>query len=326
MESRNTRPLTRIVAALLKVGLVFAGSLLAVSIVRAFLPSSPLLRSVSAFPELAVTTSRQCSLRSVWESLRAATAEDAAADAYKVKVVRTDGAFTQVQTAAGQFWMPQRDVNRTSFVFLEEEHGIYGFGDYRVGPGDVVLDCGANVGAFARRCLKAGASKVICIDPSPESVECLRRNFSTEIGDGRVVVCPIGVWNTDDWLELTVSDSYSVADTVVLQGPGLRRSGQKVRLTTIDKLVAEQQLSRVDFIKMDIEGAERQALEGARDTVARFRPKLAIALEHRPDDLRDIPALIVRQWPSARVTCGPCSLVRSTQVFRVQPEVMFAAF
>ena len=326
MGSQKTRPLTRILAVVLKVGLVFAGFLLALSIVRAFHPSSPLLRSVSDFPTLAVTKSRQCSLRSAWESLRAANADTAAAEVYKVKVVRTDGAFTLVQTRAGQFWMPQRDVNRTSFVFLEEQHGIYEFGNHRPGSGDVVLDCGANIGAFASRCLNAGAAKVICIDPSPESVECLRRNFSTEIKDGRVVVCPIGVWNTDDQLELEVSDSYSVADTVALKGPGLRRSGQVVRLTTIDKLVAEQHLSRVDFIKMDIEGAERQALEGARDTVARFRPKLAIALEHRPEDLVDIPALMARQWPSVKVTCGPCSLVRSAQVYRIQPEVMFAAF
>ena len=123
-----------------------------------------------------------------------------------------------------------------------------------------------------------------------------------------------------------MSDSYSIADSVVLEGPGLRHSGHKARLTTIDKLSAELSLDRVDFIKMDIEGAERQALEGARETIQRFRPKLAIALEHRPEDLKDIPALIARQWPTAKVTCGPCSLVRSAQVFRVQPEVMFAAF
>ena len=292
----------------------------------AFLAARSVQVPLTLIVKLAVTKSSHCSLRNVWESLRAAKADTEAAEAYKVNVVRTDGAFTLLQTRAGQFWVPQRDVGRTSFVFQEQEHDIYYFGNYRPGPGAVVLDCGANVGAFARRCLKAGAAKVICIDPAPESVECLRRTFSTEIGDGRVVVCPMGVWNKEDRLQLSVSDAYSIADTVVLEGPGLRRSGQMVRLTTIDKLVAEQQLNRVDFIKMDIEGAERQALEGARDTVARFRPKLAIAMEHRPEDLREIPALIVRQWPLAKVTCGPCSLVRSEQVGRIQPEVVFAGF
>ncbi len=48
----------------------------------------------------------------------------------------------------------------------------------------------------------------------------------------------------------------------------------------IDDLVDRQNLSRVDFIKIDIEGAELQALRGAEKTLRRFRPKLAIAVHH----------------------------------------------
>ena len=50
-----------------------------------------------------------------------------------------------------------------------------------------------------------------------------------------------------------------------------------------------RRVSKVDFIKMDIEGAEYDALAGAQDVLQRFRPRLAISLYHRPSDFVTIP-------------------------------------
>jgi hypothetical protein len=80
----------------------------------------------------------------------------------------------------------------------------------------------------------------------------------------------------------------------------------------------------VDFIKMDIEGAERQALRGAQQTVARFRPRLAISLEHTPSDAEEIPTLIRSLWPFLKTERGPCIWVSTEFVSRLQPEVVFA--
>ena len=60
---------------------------------------------------------------------------------------------------------------------------------------------------------------------------------------------------------------------------------QEVRVTTIDQMVAELGLPRVDFITMDIEGAEKPALRGAAQTLRKFKPRMAIASEHLPDDV-----------------------------------------
>ena len=76
-----------------------------------------------------------------------------------------------------------------------------GRADGAVRPGDVVLDCGANVGVYTRHALEAGARLVVAIDPAPENIECLRRNFSEEIKAGRVVVYPKGVWDKDEVLQ-----------------------------------------------------------------------------------------------------------------------------
>jgi FkbM family methyltransferase len=65
--------------------------------------------------------------------------------------------------------------------------------------------------------------------------------------------------------------------------PGHDESGTEVRTITIDDFVQRFSLPRVDFIKMDIEGAESRALTGAADIIRRFRPRLAISAYHSLD-------------------------------------------
>jgi FkbM family methyltransferase len=62
-----------------------------------------------------------------------------------------------------------------------------------------------------------------------------------------------------------------------------------VMSVTIDDLVKTKKLPRMDFIKMDVEGAELAALKGAEHTLRRFKPKLAICVYHRLEDFFDIP-------------------------------------
>jgi len=66
----------------------------------------------------------------------------------------------------------------------------------------------------------------------------------------------------------------------------------KIKVTAIDKFVERNNLSKVDFIKMDIEGAELKALEGGEGTIKKFKPKLAICVYHRGDDILEIPEYI----------------------------------
>ncbi len=185
-----------------------------------------------------------------------------------------------------------------------------------VGPGDVVLDCGAHVGVFTHNALKRGAARVIAFEPEPVNRECLRRNFAKEIAAGRVVVIDKGVWSSDTHLALHVGIQNSGSASVVGNEGG---QSVGIELTTIDRVVSELGLPRVDFIKMDIEGAEREALKGAMQTLKRFRPRLMLDSYHRPDDMAVLPPIIRRAHPDYRMLCGPCEVQRGVLV----PHVTF---
>jgi FkbM family methyltransferase len=187
-----------------------------------------------------------------------------------------------------------------------------------VKPGDIVLDCGANVGVSTREALAHGARLVVAIEIAPENIECLRRNLDQEVKSGRVIIYPKGVWDKDDVLTLKVAPGNSPADSVVIQQPGAQ-AGPQVPLTTIDKIVDELKLERVDFIKMDIEGAERNALAGARQALARFHPRLSLASYHRPDDPEALPKAAREGWPGYRMEYGPCADVKTY----IRPDVLY---
>jgi hypothetical protein len=98
-------------------------------------------------------------------------------------------------------------------------------------------------------------------------------------------------------------------------GPGSRvsmdelsdRDGEVTTLS-IDDMVAQKGLKNLDFIKLDIEGAEMNALKGATNAIREFKPKLAVALYHSMDDFDRIPRLIRDIVPGYRFYFSHCTI------------------
>jgi len=225
--------------------------------------------------------------------------------------VRNEDGLTLWQTLRGPFWTPERD--KLGFVPLISEQEIRVYGKMR--KGDIVLDGGANIGDFTRAALEDGASLVVAIEIAPDTLQALRRNMEAEISAGRVIIYPKGVWDSDAELTL-LTEFASGVDTVVPDGAP-RTAGVRVPLTTIDKMVAELKLPRVDFIKLDVEGAELRAAVGARDVIRRFRPRLAFDSE---SFTREDVATLERELRAVDETYtmipGPCIFLQSDKSIR----------
>ncbi len=235
------------------------------------------------------------------------------------KVVEKDPAgYHLVETPHGRWWIPEGNDYVLPYNLAEQAREVYGSGDYAVRPGDIVLDCGANVGVWTRTALDHGAKLVIGFEPAPENIESYRRNFKDQIAAGRVVLVPKGVWDKDDILLLKRDPHNSAADSFVMLSDG--SPGVKAPLTSIDKAVAQLKPERIDYIKMDIEGAEARALAGARETLATYHPRLSIAAEHMPGDEVHLPEVVRSLWSGYKMTCGPCL---ETKNGRVRADVLY---
>ncbi len=257
-------------------------------------------------------------VRQAVNELNRTTAEIASQSTVELK--EPNGGLWRWNTPYGIFFAPPE--TSVPFLLSEQATRIYGDGSRRVRKDDVVLDCGANVGAFTREALNAGAKLVIAIEPSARNIEALRRTFAQEIEQERVIVYPKGIWDRDGMLKFYVYENSALDSFVLAQRVEENKKPREetVAVETIDRIVDELKLKRIDFIKMDVEGAERNAVEGAQQTLAKFHPRMAIALENLPDDQYVVPPLVEKAWSGYRQECGRCTLAPNGLV---QPDVMF---
>ena len=160
---------------------------------------------------------------------------------------------------------------------------------YSIGRGfKTVVDAGANIGLFTRHILSLGAEHVYAFEPSPGNAECFEYNCARELREGRITLIRRGLWNSKTTLRFAtgVDDpcGHAVSDT----------GDTVIEVDTLDAVLAELGVEHVDFIKMDIEGSELQALEGAAGVLSRWRPRISIGTEHTRDFFANADAVIRR--------------------------------
>jgi hypothetical protein len=105
----------------------------------------------------------------------------------------------------------------------------------------------------------------------------------------------------------------------VYVNPKVKPINIQIAVTTIDNLATELTLGKVDFIKMDIEGAEPKALAGARRTLARDHPRMAICIYHAADDPVNVPREARLAWAGYRIKNGPCE----DEGLRIFPQTLW---
>ncbi len=152
---------------------------------------------------------------------------------------------------------------------------------------EIIIDAGCYDGATAINFLKWGQGKVKKIysfEFDPVNAEICERNLQPY--QDKITLVKKGTWDKDETLHVNPSGS---------SGSSVRSEGNvEVQLTAIDNVVKDE---KVTFIKMDVEGAELKSLMGARNTITKNHPRLAICMYHKLEDLYEIPEYILSLVP-----------------------------
>ena len=152
-----------------------------------------------------------------------------------------------------------------------------------VEQGDVVFDCGAFILDSAIWALKRGADTVFAFEPNPNTLPHAQHNKALHDPQDRIRIITSGVGDKSGTVAFDGGQggSSAVASTGELH----------ISVTTLDDFCNAHKVVP-SFIKMDVEGFELAALNGARQLLAAHTPKLAICVYHKQEDLWTIPALL----------------------------------
>jgi FkbM family methyltransferase len=160
-------------------------------------------------------------------------------------------------------------------------------GIIEAGEGDVVIDAG---GCWADTALYFAAKvgkhgNVVSFEFLPNNLKIYQRNLDLNPDLAlRIKLFPFPLWSSSDQELFINGQGPATSVGATPNSP----DAKAIRTVSIDHLLERGDLNRVDFIKMDIEGAELPALQGAEATLRRFRPKLAISVYHRLSDFWQI--------------------------------------
>ena len=204
--------------------------------------------------------------------------EDNLADEKSVKVYKDYLSQKMTSVYAGSYDTIEQYFDPSVYTLQDEE---------------VFIDCGAFQGetseSFIKQMEQNGKQykKTYMIEADKVNAGVVRECFADKPG---IKIIEAGVWDNDG--KICFSQGNGTNSAISDDG------GTVIDTVTIDRIVKDE---HVTFIKMDIEGAELRALRGAKDVIERCRPKLAICVYHRPEDLFMIPQYIRSLYPGYKL-------------------------
>lgn len=155
--------------------------------------------------------------------------------------------------------------------------------------GDFIVDCGAYTGDTAEMYMRRlnGNCTIYAIEPYGENYKLLEKRIKKEFWQDKVKAfnCAVGVERTKTVIIYNEGDFGMAINLSNKSG----RENQEIAVETLDYLFEGQDIS---YIKMDIEGEEKGALEGARKIICENHPRLMISGYHKIEDFWEIPETI----------------------------------
>jgi FkbM family methyltransferase len=186
------------------------------------------------------------------------------------------------------------NVSERKFLFMPQFCDPYerGLLKQTLTEGSIFVDVGANAGVYTLTAAgKVGDSgRVLSIEPNPVVLERLVFNAGLNKFDKRIITEQSGVSDTEGSFDLTLDDSNLGGSSLVAE-----RSSRKIHVVChkLLSIVHKHQLSRIDALKIDIEGAEDKALVPFFAEAPRSLYPKIIIVENSPEDWKqDLPAAL----------------------------------
>ena len=166
--------------------------------------------------------------------------------------------------------------------------GPYETETFTLHKNDVVIDVGANMGIFSLLAMKRGVKTVYAFEPLKHALSHLNANIVSNNYEDRIIPIPYALSNKSGAVSFIENKDNMGASRITDNDT---ESTCTINCFTLDEWVHENNIQKIDFIKADIEGSERDMLTGARNVIKRDHPRLAICTYHLRDDpkvIRDI--------------------------------------
>ncbi|MDR0919210.1 MAG: FkbM family methyltransferase [Oscillospiraceae bacterium] len=155
---------------------------------------------------------------------------------------------------------------------------------------EVFVDCGAYTGDSAYeffRAVDGRYTNIYAYEADELTVEMAKR-FCASNGIEKIHIENIGIHSKEDTLNFIDTDT---------EGNRISDDGNKsIKVNSLDNLLKDY-TAPITFVKMDIEGAEMDALIGAKNIISKFLPTLAISAYHKFGDIWEIPYYILKNYP-----------------------------
>lgn len=234
---------------------------------------------------------------------------------FQVIDVLEDEESCRILTRIVQEWTRNEYVyGQLDDIHTEPQYFVPGL--VNVNAEDIFVDCGAYTGDTLEEYIKYTSGKfgkVYLFELSKSNYERLLQNIETKFGRCKEKLHAVnkGVAGEDGVIQYIEGDEGSrVSET---EGSVNRVQGE---VTSLDTFFGSE---KVDFIKMDIEGVELEAIEGTRQIIKQQSPTLAICLYHKPEDIWEIPLRIKEIQPQYKIyICHHTDLLNETVCYAVK--------
>jgi FkbM family methyltransferase len=176
------------------------------------------------------------------------------------------------------------DIGRSLYLTGSFENETLSLIKKIIKPGDVIFDIGANIGqysVFMSKCL-ADSGIIYAIEPYKKNIQLIEKNIATN-KVSNVSVHQIAIAEVSGPTILRVYSDYAYNSLLLIDRKKLLRE-EMVEGQTLDDFVEKNRITRIDLIKIDIEGFELSAFKGAVKTLKKLKP--AIITEIQPLNMK----------------------------------------